>query len=69
MIMGEISSGMMTERHGKLGRDSPSAAKVPRMVATSVAMAPMPRLLRKARCQSGSSSAFSYQRREYPDMG
>src|SRR5690348_396407 len=69
MIIGEMSNGMMTERHGKLERDSPSAASVPSTVAISVAIAPMPRLLRKARCQSGLSSAFSYQRSEKPVIG
>src|SRR6185437_3909700 len=69
MIIGEIRSGMMTERHGKFERDSPRAANVPSTVAISVAIAPTPRLLRKARCQSGLSSAFSYQRSENPVIG
>src|SRR5690242_19072471 len=69
MIIGEISSGMITERQGNCERDSPSAANVPSTVAISVAIAPMPRLFRKASCQSGLSSAFSYQRLENPDIG
>src|SRR6185312_2476322 len=69
MIIGEISSGMITERHGNCERDSPSAASVPSTVAISVAIAPMPRQLRKARCQSELSSALWYQRSENPDIG
>ena len=43
-IMGEIRSAMMGVRHGMWERLSPSAARVPRVVASSVAMAPMKKL-------------------------
>src|SRR5258708_15624650 len=69
MIIGEISSGMMTERNGKFARLSPSAASVPRQVAISVDAATIPMLLSSARCQSLSPSACAYQCSENPCNG
>lgn len=40
-IIGEIKIAMIALRHGISGRDRPSAARVPRTVATIVAQNPM----------------------------
>src|ERR1700712_1934290 len=69
MIIGEMSSGMMTARNGKLERLRPSAASVPRHVASTVDAAPMPMLFANARCQSLLPSAFEYQCSEKPCIG
>src|SRR3569623_2908032 len=68
-IIGEMMSGMISERSGNCERDSPNAASVPRHVAITVETAPMPRLLSSERCQSALVSACSYQRSENPCIG
>ncbi|MNN83301.1 hypothetical protein D3C81_2003270 [compost metagenome] len=69
MIIGEISSGMISPRQGKLGRLRPIAANVPSVVARRVEAKPIPRLFKNARCHCGSLSAASYQRSDTPVIG
>ena len=64
VTMGEISSPVAKRRAGMAGLDRPSAASVPRTVASTVAETPMSRLFASARDHSSSSMIWRYHRRD-----
>src|SRR5580692_9566652 len=68
-IIGDSSTPRISGLNGSRPRLSPSAAKVPRMVARVVAVVPISRLLRSEGSQRSEVSTDAYQRVDRPGSG
>lgn len=68
-IIGEMSSAMTRRRAGKSGREMPSAARVPSVVANIVVSTAAIALLAIAVIQRALPKKSSYQRSEYSCTG
>ncbi|MGD9478759.1 hypothetical protein [Shinella sp. G-2] len=69
MIIGEIINAMTALRAGKPGRLMPSAASVPKSVASAVLKRAATTLLKRLCVQREFSKKSAYQRQEYSWIG